>query len=284
MAPGRSPAGPGPVARRREETWSRTTGSCCDAVRAAGGWTPTLPWSPCRDGRRTGPAGLLGRAVDAALGTAPQVSPGRWLAAVAGLIALLVVIGVSGTTAPARPPPGGGPPAAHPAPAPVRPRPAPPRRRPVGDLVGRAGRSGRPTPARPHPPWSRPHRGVAAAGQPGGAHPDRPVARASPSSPVCSLLALLLRAFVADASAAAAGYQQAQGDLAGRLVESLAGARTIAAAGTADREVDRVLDPAAALHAHGPRPGRAGPGRRPGPPSLSPLLAARRHRRRRAAH
>ena len=50
------------------------------------------------------------------------------------------------------------------------------------------------------------------------------------------LLALLLRGFVADASAAVAGYQQAQGDLAGRLVETLAGARTIAAAGTAERE------------------------------------------------
>ncbi|MEU8190135.1 ABC transporter ATP-binding protein [Micromonospora carbonacea] len=55
------------------------------------------------------------------------------------------------------------------------------------------------------------------------------------------LLAGLMRAFVTDASAATAGYQKALNRIAGRLLESLAGARTIAAAGTRRREQARVL-------------------------------------------
>ena len=65
------------------------------------------------------------------------------------------------------------------------------------------------------------------------------------------LLMLLLRAFVRDASELAERYLEVQGDLTTRLVEALAGARTIAAAGTLGREAKRVLAPLPALHQHG---------------------------------
>jgi len=65
------------------------------------------------------------------------------------------------------------------------------------------------------------------------------------------LLAPLARAFVRDAAALADRYLQVQGRVAGRLAESVAGARTIAAAGTADRETERVLAPLPELHRHG---------------------------------
>jgi ATP-binding cassette subfamily B protein len=55
------------------------------------------------------------------------------------------------------------------------------------------------------------------------------------------LLTLLLRGYAADASAATRGYQKAQGEMAARLAEALDGSRTIAAAGTLDRETARVL-------------------------------------------
>ncbi|MEN3614607.1 ABC transporter ATP-binding protein [Plantactinospora sp. ZYX-F-223] len=67
------------------------------------------------------------------------------------------------------------------------------------------------------------------------------------------LLAFGLRAFVTDASAAAAGYLGVQGRIAGRLTEALHGARTIAAAGTVRAEIDRVLAPLPQLRAHGTR-------------------------------
>ncbi|WP_328347260.1 ABC transporter ATP-binding protein [Micromonospora sp. NBC_00421] len=224
------------------------------AVRAAGWWTPTLTVATvAATAAELALPAVLGRAVDAAVGTTPQASSGRWLAAVAGLIALLVVAGVLrdyGTgAATARS-------VAHLRHTLVRhlfaldPRTA--GRRPVGDLAGRVVGQ------------------VADAGQ---AAPTVVTAATVALPPIGSLvaltlidpwlgvtfvlglllLALLLRGFVADASAAVAGYQQAQGELAGRLVETLAGARTIAAAGTGDREVERVLTPLAALHRHGAR-------------------------------
>ncbi|MGC4806860.1 ATP-binding cassette domain-containing protein [Micromonospora sp. DT233] len=67
------------------------------------------------------------------------------------------------------------------------------------------------------------------------------------------LLAVLMRAFVADASAATAGYQRALNSIAGRLLESLAGARTIAAAGTRRREEQRILAALPELGANGRR-------------------------------
>jgi ATP-binding cassette subfamily B protein len=65
------------------------------------------------------------------------------------------------------------------------------------------------------------------------------------------LLGLLLRGFVTDASAAARGYQRVQGAIAGLLAEALGGSRTIAAAGTVDREIARVLRPLPDLGAYG---------------------------------
>lgn len=65
------------------------------------------------------------------------------------------------------------------------------------------------------------------------------------------LLAWLARAFLRDVSDLAERYLQVQARIAGRLADAVGGARTIAAAGTADREVRRVLAPLPELHRHG---------------------------------
>ncbi|MEU6411099.1 ABC transporter ATP-binding protein [Microbispora sp. NPDC046933] len=65
------------------------------------------------------------------------------------------------------------------------------------------------------------------------------------------LIVTVLRAFMRRTTAASGGYQQAQGEIAGMLVGALAGARTITAAGTEDREAARVLAPLPRLRAHG---------------------------------
>jgi ATP-binding cassette subfamily B protein len=62
---------------------------------------------------------------------------------------------------------------------------------------------------------------------------------------------LALRAFSRDASQIATRYLTLQGTIAGRLVGALAGARTIAAAGTSEREAQRVLGPLPELHRQG---------------------------------
>ncbi|WP_051806710.1 ATP-binding cassette domain-containing protein [Streptomyces sp. NRRL F-2664] len=67
------------------------------------------------------------------------------------------------------------------------------------------------------------------------------------------LLVLLLRAFTRDTLSSVARYQQVQLATAGRLVEALSGARTIAAAGTADRERARILARLPELGAEGRR-------------------------------
>ncbi|MFC4149498.1 ABC transporter ATP-binding protein [Micromonospora mangrovi] len=67
------------------------------------------------------------------------------------------------------------------------------------------------------------------------------------------LLTVLMRAFVTDASAVARHYQRALGSIAGRLLESLTGARTIAAAATGRHEAERVLAGLPELGRHGRR-------------------------------
>jgi ATP-binding cassette subfamily B protein len=67
------------------------------------------------------------------------------------------------------------------------------------------------------------------------------------------LLALLLRALARDSSDCVARYQRAQGRIAGGLAEAIAGHRTIAAAGIADRTVARVLGPLPELAREGRR-------------------------------
>ncbi|MFL6117826.1 MAG: ABC transporter ATP-binding protein [Catenulispora sp.] len=54
-------------------------------------------------------------------------------------------------------------------------------------------------------------------------------------------VAAVVRAFARRTSKAMSAYLQAQGGIAARLAEALGGVRTIAAAGTADRERDRIL-------------------------------------------
>jgi ATP-binding cassette subfamily B protein len=65
------------------------------------------------------------------------------------------------------------------------------------------------------------------------------------------VFAVVLHGFVRDASDVAAGYQRAQGAITARLLDALAGARTIAAAGTCEQEVARVLAPLAQVRRHG---------------------------------
>jgi ATP-binding cassette, subfamily B, bacterial len=64
-------------------------------------------------------------------------------------------------------------------------------------------------------------------------------------------LAVALRAFVRDTSDITVRYQRAQGAITARLLDALAGARTIAAAGTCAQEAARVLVPLADVHRHG---------------------------------
>jgi ATP-binding cassette subfamily B protein len=66
-----------------------------------------------------------------------------------------------------------------------------------------------------------------------------------------ALVAMVLRAFTRRTAAIFASYQRIQGRIATRLTESLAGARTIAAAGTVEREEERVLEPLPELHDQG---------------------------------
>ncbi|MEU8384516.1 ABC transporter ATP-binding protein [Streptosporangium sp. NPDC048865] len=64
------------------------------------------------------------------------------------------------------------------------------------------------------------------------------------------LIGLVLRAFLTVSTSIAGDYQAAQSDIAARLVDALAGARTIAAAGTADQERARVLTALPRLRGH----------------------------------
>ena len=64
-------------------------------------------------------------------------------------------------------------------------------------------------------------------------------------------LAVVLRALVRDSSEVSLDYQREQGAITARLLEALAGARTIAAAGTQTAERRRILAPLARLRALG---------------------------------
>ncbi|WP_395571883.1 ABC transporter ATP-binding protein [Streptomyces sp. BK79] len=66
-------------------------------------------------------------------------------------------------------------------------------------------------------------------------------------------LVLVLRTFARDTGTSVRAYQRVQSDIAGRLLETLRGAETIAAAGTAARERERVLRPLTELTALGRR-------------------------------
>lgn len=62
---------------------------------------------------------------------------------------------------------------------------------------------------------------------------------------------LVLRAFMRDVSGGVRRYLDVQGVIAARLAEALRGFRTIAAAGTADRELHRILQPLGRLRREG---------------------------------
>lgn len=68
---------------------------------------------------------------------------------------------------------------------------------------------------------------------------------------VAPMLVGVLWIFTREAADLSDSYLATQGRIAARLVQALTGARTIAAAGTAGREVGRVLEPLDDLHRHG---------------------------------
>lgn len=65
------------------------------------------------------------------------------------------------------------------------------------------------------------------------------------------LLILFVRTFAVQASGLAGRYFAVQGEIAGRLLGAVSGARTIAAAGTLERERRRILEPLPELRGHG---------------------------------
>ncbi|MDQ4033062.1 MAG: ABC transporter ATP-binding protein/permease [Actinomycetota bacterium] len=72
---------------------------------------------------------------------------------------------------------------------------------------------------------------------------------------LAGLLAMagLLRVFVRDNSETIGDYLHSQGQIAARLLDALVGARTIAAAGSIERERGRILQPLSGLRTHGAR-------------------------------
>ncbi|MGX2998791.1 ABC transporter ATP-binding protein [Streptomyces sp. JNUCC 64] len=86
------------------------------------------------------------------------------------------------------------------------------------------------------------------------------------------LFGLLLRALVRDTAAASADYQREQAVIAARLTETVDGADTVRAAGTAVRERDRALEPLGRLAAHGHRVWRVQSRAAAGAAGLLPLL------------
>ncbi|MET9494648.1 ABC transporter ATP-binding protein [Streptomyces sp. NPDC006552] len=85
-------------------------------------------------------------------------------------------------------------------------------------------------------------------------------------------LALLLRAFARASSDCVSAYLKEQGEIATRLTEAIGGARTIAAAGIADRETARVLEPLPRLGHQGLRLWRVQGRASAGAVTLAPLL------------
>ncbi|MFJ9036082.1 ABC transporter ATP-binding protein [Streptomyces sp. NPDC102406] len=85
-------------------------------------------------------------------------------------------------------------------------------------------------------------------------------------------LALLLRTFARASSDCVTAYLNAQGSLATRLTEAIGGARTIAAARTADRETTRVLEPLPELAHQGMRLWRVQGRASAGAVALAPML------------
>ncbi|WP_062431180.1 ABC transporter transmembrane domain-containing protein [Herbidospora daliensis] len=63
-------------------------------------------------------------------------------------------------------------------------------------------------------------------------------------------IAFVLKRFLRVSTVIAGGYQEAQADIAARLVEAVGGARTIAAAGTAEQETRRVLTALPVVRGH----------------------------------
>ncbi|HEU5475960.1 MAG TPA: ABC transporter ATP-binding protein [Actinophytocola sp.] len=221
------------------------------AVRRAGGWLPLIGLGALAGtlGALAFPA-VLGRAVDEIVAGGDS---GRWLAVAAALVALSVLVDLTGTFA--------GVACVASTTAWLRDRlirhllavgPAGGRRFDTGDLVSRvSGNAGEAAHAGP----SLVSVGTALLPPVGSlvllAYIDIWLAVAFLAG--VGLVILVLRTFTRRTAAIVLSYQQIQGRIAARLSESLGGARTIAAAGTVEREQTRVLEPLPELHAEGRR-------------------------------
>ncbi|MEV6985342.1 ABC transporter ATP-binding protein [Sphaerisporangium sp. NPDC051017] len=128
--------------------------------------------------------------------------------------------------------------------------PAMSRRFPPGDLVTRAGANAEEVGAAPEAVITAVSLLVPAAGSLVALALIDPWLAVAFTAGLAVIL-LVLRAFLRETTAVSGGYQEAQSDIASRLIDALAGARTIAAAGTEDQEVRRVLAPLPRLRTHG---------------------------------
>ncbi len=223
------------------------------AAGGGGGWVALLAVTSIAGaaGQTLLPA-VLGRTLDAMLGSAARqrgISPGRWVAACGLLIAAVVACGAvrqvatgaSGANTTAW----------------LRRRlcrhvlavgPRATRRFPAGDVVGRLVGGTADAGAGPGAAVAAVTALVPAAGAPLALLLIDPWLAVAFAAGLPALV-LILRAFVRDTSDVVARYQRAQGAITARLLDALGGARTIAAAGTVDRESARVLAPLPDLRA-----------------------------------
>lgn len=237
---------------RRDGPRSADAGTTFGAVaRHAGGWLPLIGIAALIGSVATlALPAVLGRAVDAIVG---GENVGTWLAVAVGLIAVIIACDLADTFAETACVAGTT--------AWLRNRlvrhvlaigPEGSRRFTTGDLVSRI--SGNTVDAAQAGP-SAVTVGTAAVPPLGSlvllAYIDRWLAVAFLAG--VALVALVLWAFTRRTAEVAFSYQQTQGRIAARLTESLAGARTIAAAGSVDREEARVLEPLPDLHEQGTR-------------------------------
>jgi ATP-binding cassette subfamily B protein len=222
------------------------------AVRRSGPWPVVLAVTAI-----AGAAGelalpyLAGRTVDAFVTADPRAGAATWLAGCAAAVAGIMLCeslgvwasGASGAFAAARlrltvlrHVLGAG--------------PAATRRFPTGELVTRAGLNAEEVGRAPDAVTGALALGVPTAGALVALTLIDPVLTLTLAAGIVLIL-FVLRAFLRTTTTIAGGYQEVQGEIAARLVDALDGARTIAAAGTGERETRRVLGPLPRLRACG---------------------------------
>jgi len=228
------------------------TATLATVSRKAGAWLPVMALAAVSGAAVTlALPAVLGRAIDAIVTGGASASSGRWVLVACGLVLLSMAIEIAGAYA--------GTASAAGATAWLRDRLVR-HTLAVGPRVGRVFDNGDLV--------SRVSGNAAEAGQAGVAIVSGATAVLPPAGALVllalidpwlavvllaglALVALVLRAFTRQTTVAVSAYQRTQGRIAARLTESLVGARTIAAAGTVDREERRILGPLGDLHRQG---------------------------------